>query len=141
MFSLKTILSEEYLEEAIFERNYYLESGKIISRVWVEKILQREGKTSISMDTLAGKLDFSSANEMFMTAGKDELSTRAIELILRPTDFIDKTSTESELVQLKNKVAKNCLCLSVNNVIIVLIKDRMSHILYSGSFLSLGFSY
>ena len=59
------------------------------------------------MDTLAGKLDFANANEMFMTAGKDELSTRAIELVLRPTDLIDKTSTESELVQLKNKAAKN----------------------------------
>jgi hypothetical protein len=36
--SLKTILLEEYLPEAILERNYYLESGKIISRVWVEKL-------------------------------------------------------------------------------------------------------
>jgi len=34
--SLKTILLEEYLPEAIFERNHYLESGKIISRIWVE---------------------------------------------------------------------------------------------------------
>lgn len=34
--SLKTILTEEYLEDAILERNYYLESGKIISRIWVE---------------------------------------------------------------------------------------------------------
>jgi len=35
--SLKTILLEEYLPEAILERNYYLESGKVISRIWVEK--------------------------------------------------------------------------------------------------------
>lgn len=35
--SLKTILHEDYLPEAIFERNFYLESGKVISRVWVEK--------------------------------------------------------------------------------------------------------
>lgn len=34
--SLKTILIEEYLPEAIFERNFYLENGKIISRIWVE---------------------------------------------------------------------------------------------------------
>jgi hypothetical protein len=34
--SLKTILLEDYLPEAIFERNHYLESGKIISRIWVE---------------------------------------------------------------------------------------------------------
>jgi hypothetical protein len=36
--SLKTILLEDYLPEAILERNFYLESGKIISRVWVEKL-------------------------------------------------------------------------------------------------------
>lgn len=35
--SLKTILLEEYLPEAILERNYFLESGKIVSRIWVEK--------------------------------------------------------------------------------------------------------
>ena len=34
--SLKNILKEDYLENAIFERNFYLENGKIISRVWVE---------------------------------------------------------------------------------------------------------
>ncbi len=36
--SLQTILLEEYLPEAILERNYYLESGKAISRIWVEKL-------------------------------------------------------------------------------------------------------
>jgi len=35
--SLKAILLEEYLEDAIFERDFYLENGKIISRIWVEK--------------------------------------------------------------------------------------------------------
>lgn len=35
--SLKTILLDDYLPEAILERNYYLESGKVISRIWVEK--------------------------------------------------------------------------------------------------------
>lgn len=34
--SLKTILLEEYVPEAIFERNFYLENGKVISRIWVE---------------------------------------------------------------------------------------------------------
>ncbi|MFZ4680213.1 MAG: DUF4268 domain-containing protein [Flavobacterium sp.] len=36
--SLKTILLEDYLPEAILERNFYLECGKIISRIWVEKL-------------------------------------------------------------------------------------------------------
>jgi Domain of unknown function (DUF4268) len=34
--SLKTILTEDYLPDAIFEKNHYLESGKVISRIWVE---------------------------------------------------------------------------------------------------------
>ncbi len=34
--SLKTILLEEYLPDAIFERHFYLESGKEISRIWVD---------------------------------------------------------------------------------------------------------
>lgn len=36
--SLKTILHEDYLPEAIFERNFYLENGKVISRIWIEKL-------------------------------------------------------------------------------------------------------
>jgi hypothetical protein len=35
--SLKTILLEEYLPNAIFERDLYLENGKVISKIWVEK--------------------------------------------------------------------------------------------------------
>jgi hypothetical protein len=34
--SLKEILIEEFLSDVIFDREHYLESGKIISRVWVE---------------------------------------------------------------------------------------------------------
>jgi hypothetical protein len=36
--SLKSILLEDYLSEAILERNFYLENGKIISRIWIEKL-------------------------------------------------------------------------------------------------------
>ena len=35
--SLMTILLENYLPEAILERNFYLENGKVISRIWIEK--------------------------------------------------------------------------------------------------------
>lgn len=38
MESLQSILLEDYLPEAIFERNFYLENGKVISRIWVEKL-------------------------------------------------------------------------------------------------------
>ncbi len=35
--SLKNILLDDFLPDAVIERDYYLESGKAISRVWVEK--------------------------------------------------------------------------------------------------------
>ncbi|MPT34235.1 DUF4268 domain-containing protein [Flavobacterium sp. WV_118_3] len=35
--SLRTILHEDFLPEAVLERHYYLETGKAISKVWVEK--------------------------------------------------------------------------------------------------------
>jgi hypothetical protein len=37
MESLKTILLEEFLPDAVFEKDYHLETGKVISRIWVEK--------------------------------------------------------------------------------------------------------
>lgn len=36
--SLKIILLEDHLPDAIFESNFYLDSGKLISRIWVEKL-------------------------------------------------------------------------------------------------------
>ena len=35
--SLKQILLDEYLADAIFERNFYLETDKKISKIWIEK--------------------------------------------------------------------------------------------------------
>lgn len=35
--ALKTILGEEFVTDLVFEKNYYLENGKTISRIWVEK--------------------------------------------------------------------------------------------------------
>jgi len=35
--ALKNILEEEFITDLVFEKNYTLESGKTISRIWVEK--------------------------------------------------------------------------------------------------------
>lgn len=35
--ALKNILNEEFIKDLVFEKNYTLESGKTISRIWVEK--------------------------------------------------------------------------------------------------------
>ena len=36
--SLKSILEEEFVPDLVFEREFYLENGKTISRIWVEKL-------------------------------------------------------------------------------------------------------
>lgn len=35
--SLKQILLDEFIPDAVFERNFHLETGKIISKIWIEK--------------------------------------------------------------------------------------------------------
>ena len=52
----------------------------------VEKLLQREGKTAIKLDDLAGQLGFNSADDLFEVVGKDEFSLRNIEVLLRPPE-------------------------------------------------------
>ncbi len=52
----------------------------------VEKLLQREGRTALKLDTLAEKLGFKGAEALFEVVGKDEYSLRHIELLLRPAE-------------------------------------------------------
>ena len=52
----------------------------------VEKLLQREGKTAMKLDDLAGRLGFKAADDLFEMVGKDEVSLRTIENMLRPPE-------------------------------------------------------
>ncbi len=52
----------------------------------VEKVLQREGKTSVKLDDLAAQLGFRHADALFELVGKDEFSLRNIETQLRPAE-------------------------------------------------------
>jgi GTP pyrophosphokinase len=52
----------------------------------VEKLLQREGKTAVKLEDLAGQLGFKSAEDLFAVVGKDEYSLRHIETLLRPRE-------------------------------------------------------
>jgi Domain of unknown function (DUF4268) len=36
--AVKTILEEDFIRDLVFEKNFTLESGKTISRIWVEKL-------------------------------------------------------------------------------------------------------
>jgi len=52
----------------------------------VEKLLQREGRTSMKLDDLAAQLGFRHAEALFEVVGKDEFSLRNIEALLRPPE-------------------------------------------------------
>jgi GTP pyrophosphokinase len=52
----------------------------------IEKLLQREGKTALSLEDLAAQMGFSSSEQLFEVVGKDELSLKAIENQLSPPE-------------------------------------------------------
>ncbi|SFU63664.1 RelA/SpoT family protein [Pseudoduganella namucuonensis] len=51
-------------------------------RALVEKSLQREGKTAVSLEALANKLGFAKVDDLFLSVGKDEFSLRHVEQAL-----------------------------------------------------------
>jgi GTP pyrophosphokinase len=55
-------------------------------RELVEKLLQREGRTSLKHDELAARLGFKGADALFEVVGKDEFSLRTIENLLKPQE-------------------------------------------------------
>jgi GTP pyrophosphokinase len=65
----------------------------------VEKQLQREGKTSVNHDALAGKLGFGGAEDLFQAVGKDEFSLRNIEQALRPADTAPAPQQSAPLIK------------------------------------------
>lgn len=69
--SLKDILFEEYLDNVIFESNFYLDNGKKISRIWVEKTetsINNKKKWPEIFDFFAEKMD---AFERFFYENED----------------------------------------------------------------------
>ena len=62
------------------------ESTVARGREAVEKLLQREGKTALSLDDLAAQMGFTSTSQFFEVVGKDELSLRSIESQLNPPE-------------------------------------------------------
>jgi len=52
--SLKTVLIDDFIEDAIFERHFYLDNGKEVSRIWVEK----EGVSINNKNTWQETFDF-----------------------------------------------------------------------------------
>ncbi|WP_294000587.1 RelA/SpoT family protein [Sphaerotilus sp.] len=71
----------------------------------VDKLLQREGKTAVKLDDLAGQLGFRNAEALFEVVGKDEFSLRNIESVLRPPAPVVPPTPESEMPLFKPAAA------------------------------------
>ena len=88
----------------------------------VEKLLQREGKTSIKLEDLASQLGFNSADDLFEVVGKDEFSLRSIEIVLRPPEPLP---SEDDLVLKKSRQAHNS---SKGGVLVVGVDSLMTQL-------------
>ncbi len=73
-------------------------------REQVEKLLQREGKTALKHDDLAVRLGLKNAHDLFTVVGKDELSLRTIETLLRPAE--PEMSQDDLILHKKQKSAE-----------------------------------
>lgn len=69
----------------------------------VERLLQREGRTALKLDELAARLGFKSADALFEVVGKDELSLRQVEAVLRPPP---EPPPEDEMIGLRKPRAE-----------------------------------
>jgi GTP pyrophosphokinase len=63
-------------------------------RAFVQRELQREGAGQANIDALAAQLGYSSADAMFLAAGRNELSPRAIQMALRGPDQAPEPAPE-----------------------------------------------
>ena len=70
----------------------------------VERILQREGKTSLNLEDLASGLGFKSSQDLFEVVGKDEFSLRNIEQWIHPPEQTTHLDDISALVTKKSRV-------------------------------------
>jgi GTP pyrophosphokinase len=72
----------------------------------VEKLLQREGRTAMKLETLAEQLGFKTAEGLFEVVGKDEFSLRTIENLLRPAESTPAGEPEIHLSRARSEGGK-----------------------------------
>lgn len=58
----------------------------------VEREMQREGRTGVNLDELAGRFDFARAEDLFAAVGRDEIGPRALQTALRGDAAVADTS-------------------------------------------------
>jgi len=91
-------------------------------RELVEKLLQREGRTALKLDELAARLGFKGADALFEVVGKDELSLRTIEALLRPQLPAAQPATEAPSLRRARESAGGVLVVGVESLMTTLAR-------------------
>lgn len=71
----------------------------------VDKILQREGKTSVNLEDLAHKLGYTKLEDFFLAAGKDKINTRTIEQVLHGQEPLKEIKNEDVVLPRKSRAS------------------------------------
>ncbi|MCL1886446.1 MAG: bifunctional (p)ppGpp synthetase/guanosine-3',5'-bis(diphosphate) 3'-pyrophosphohydrolase [Betaproteobacteria bacterium] len=74
-------------------------------RSMIDKVMQREGKTSVNLEYLAHKLGYAKVEEFFLAAGKDKINTRAIEQALHDEEPLKEAKTEDIVLPRKSQAS------------------------------------
>ncbi|NMG74117.1 RelA/SpoT family protein [Aromatoleum diolicum] len=64
----------------------------------VTREMQREGHSRANIEELAAKLGFKNAESMFLAAGRGEVGSRAVQMVLREADTPEAPAAEPEFV-------------------------------------------
>ena len=92
-------------------------------RELVEKLLQREGRTALRLDELAVRLGLRDAEALFEGVGKDEMSLRQIETLLRPPpEPADESADEAVALQRSRAGGAGVLVVGVDSLMTTLAR-------------------
>ena len=65
----------------------------------VERLLQREGRTALSLDEFARRLKFASTDELFLAVNREEIGPRMLEEAVREAEPVREPEGEAEALQ------------------------------------------
>jgi len=83
----------------------------------VDKLLQREGKTALKHADLAAQLGLRDADALYEVVGKDELSLRSIEALLRPAPAAKSDVDEVQLKRSRSGADGGVLVVGVGSLL------------------------
>ncbi len=104
------------------------EHDTAVGRERVEKVLQREGATSLALDEYAARLGYADASQLFVAVAKDELGPRLLEAAahgpLEPPETLRPTPDEEVL----NRARTTTEGRSRNGVLVVGVGSLMTQL-------------